>query len=157
MLPRTLRLRPGCRLFKQRPLIIRAWAPSSLRFQSTESAKNGVPDHASSKQGVPIGKLDLPPKLMIGFTCKKCSTRSSHTMSKQAFETGLVLIQCPGCKNRHLIADNLKVFSEGNFNLRQHLEKHGELISDDPSKLPIESKKPESDQAIEVANEKRDL
>ena len=40
------------------------------------------------------------PAYEMTFTCKKCSTRSSHRT---------VLITCPGCKNRHLIADHLKV------------------------------------------------
>jgi protein import protein ZIM17 len=30
-------------------------------------------------------------------------------MSKQGYHHGTILITCPGCKNRHLIADHLKV------------------------------------------------
>jgi hypothetical protein len=43
------------------------------------------------------------------FTCKVCKTPNSHTVSKQAYSHGTVLVECPGCKNRHLIADHLKV------------------------------------------------
>ena len=53
-------------------------------------------------------KIDKP-SLLLAFTCKKCGTRSSHIISKQAYLTGSVLVQCPSCKNRHLIADHLNV------------------------------------------------
>ena len=49
------------------------------------------------------------PSYEMTFTCKACSTRSSHRMSKQGYHHGTILITCPGCKNRHLIADHLKV------------------------------------------------
>ncbi|KAK9477881.1 DNL zinc finger-domain-containing protein [Lipomyces japonicus] len=48
----------------------------------------------------------------ITFTCKVCSNRSSHFMSHQAYHNGTVLIKCPSCNNRHLIADHLKIFSD---------------------------------------------
>lgn len=43
------------------------------------------------------------------FTCRKCLERSSHKISKQGYHHGTILITCPGCKNRHLISDHLKV------------------------------------------------
>lgn len=48
------------------------------------------------------------------FTCtaSDCSHRSSHTFTKRAYERGIVIVQCPGCKNRHLIADNLGWFKD---------------------------------------------
>lgn len=68
------------------------------------------------------------PQLMVAFTCKKCDTRSSHTFSKQAYTTGLVLIQCPGCKNRHLIADNLNIFRDNKVNLEQLMQSQGKSV-----------------------------
>ncbi|KAH9992752.1 DNL zinc finger-domain-containing protein [Russula compacta] len=41
-----------------------------------------------------------------------CTTRSTHQFTKRAYEKGIVLIECPGCKTRHLIADNLGWFKE---------------------------------------------
>ncbi|CCG83407.1 DNL zinc finger domain-containing protein [Taphrina deformans PYCC 5710] len=49
-------------------------------------------------------------------------------MTKQAYTKGTVLIQCPSCKNRHLIADNLKIFSDTNINIEDILREKGESI-----------------------------
>lgn len=70
---------------------------------------NGQCQGTESK-GTPIGRVQPDkPAYQLTFTCKKCETRSRHTISKQAYHNGTVLVQCPGCKNRHLIADHLKV------------------------------------------------
>ncbi|KAM0750875.1 zf-DNL-domain-containing protein [Meredithblackwellia eburnea MCA 4105] len=75
----------------------------------------------------PIGQIDR--RLQITFTCtapvpvpspagadgaehhKPCGHRSSHEFSRRSYEKGIVLIECPSCMNRHLIADNLDWFS----------------------------------------------
>lgn len=60
------------------------------------------------------------------FTCTvpDCGHRSTHEFAKRSYEKGIVLVQCPGCKNRsvlepnkaailiirHLIADHLGWF-----------------------------------------------
>lgn len=49
------------------------------------------------------------PAYELTFTCKPCSARSTHKVSKQGYHQGSVLIQCPGCKNRHVISDNMGV------------------------------------------------
>ncbi|EIW67256.1 hypothetical protein TREMEDRAFT_33730 [Tremella mesenterica DSM 1558] len=48
------------------------------------------------------------------FTCtaNDCGHRSTHEFSKRSYERGIVLVQCPQCKNRHLIADHLGWFKE---------------------------------------------
>ncbi|ODQ50009.1 zf-DNL-domain-containing protein, partial [Saitoella complicata NRRL Y-17804] len=57
-----------------------------------------------------------------------CSNRSSHHVSKQAYHNGTVLITCPGCRNRHLIADHLKTFSDDRITLEDILAKDGVKI-----------------------------
>ncbi|KAF9499631.1 zf-DNL-domain-containing protein [Pleurotus eryngii] len=60
-------------------------------------------------------KLDvLEPRLSLTFTCTagECNERSTHTFTKRAYERGIVLVGCPGCKNRHLIADHIGWFKE---------------------------------------------
>ncbi|KAK6458453.1 DNL zinc finger-domain-containing protein [Scheffersomyces xylosifermentans] len=78
------------------------------------------------------------PQLMIAFTCKKCDTRSSHTFSRQAYYKGTVAIQCPGCKNRHLIADNLKIFKDNKFNIEDVLKAKGESVATGTEDLVFE-------------------
>jgi hypothetical protein len=34
-----------------------------------------------------------------------CGYRSTHEFSRISYEKGIVLIECPGCKNRHLIGE----------------------------------------------------
>lgn len=72
---------------------------------------------ANHKPGDPIGpgielKSDKP---MLGmfFTCKACDTRSYKQFTKESYEKGVVLVQCPNCKNLHLVADNLDWFQSG--------------------------------------------
>ncbi|KAF9785166.1 DNL zinc finger-domain-containing protein, partial [Thelephora terrestris] len=54
------------------------------------------------------------PKYSLTFTCKvpECDERTSHMFSKRAYHHGIVIIQCPKCENRHLIADNLGWFKD---------------------------------------------
>lgn len=67
-------------------------------------------------------------ELLIEFTCNVCDERSAHNMSKQAYEHGTVLIQCPKCRSRHLIADHLGFIRDEKFNLKDYIESQGEKI-----------------------------
>lgn len=51
-------------------------------------------------------------KMIIMFTCTVCDTRSARTISKQAYNQGIVMVRCECCKNRHLIADRMGVFED---------------------------------------------
>ncbi|KAL0254888.1 hypothetical protein SLS55_009412 [Diplodia seriata] len=62
------------------------------------------------------------------FTCKACTTRSSHKISKQGYHHGTVLISCPGCKNRHLISDHLKIFADQSTTLEDIMREKGQLV-----------------------------
>lgn len=95
---------------------------------------------AHSHGGVPNKnpvKIDRP-MLMLAFTCKKCDTRSSHVLSKQGYEEGTILVQCPGCKSRHLIADHLKIFSDNRIKLEDILKAQGEGIQTGTNDLIFE-------------------
>ena len=81
----------------------RAQIPSLVRFESSAASPTSskAPDSRLEREQVPSYELT--------FTCNVCKTRSSHRLSKQGYHHGTVLIQCPDCKNRHLISDHLKV------------------------------------------------
>ncbi|KAG2213999.1 hypothetical protein INT47_001270 [Mucor saturninus] len=72
--------------------------------------------------------IDPNHKMLIGFTCKVCQDRSHHVMSKHSYTKGVVLIQCPGCKNRHLIADNLGWFRDSKTTIEDLVKEKGEAI-----------------------------
>lgn len=84
--------------------------------------------HEDSGNRRELGKLERKIKLM--FTCKKCNTRISKLISKLAYDKGVVIVRCDGCKNNHLIADNLGWFSEINkkINIEKIMELKGETV-----------------------------
>ena len=77
---------------------ISADSPEYEAFQNIVHSINSSPDPSS--------------RLLLGFTCGVCSKRHYKSVSKIAYNKGLVLIECDGCKNRHLIKDNIGWFKE---------------------------------------------
>lgn len=75
-----------------------------------------------------LGKVEG--KLKVIFTCKKCNYRNGKIISKIAYEKGLVIIRCDGCKNNHLIADNLGWFEDlkNKNNIEKLLAARGETV-----------------------------
>lgn len=82
------------------------------------SAGSSAPSAEVNGGSVPLGKVE--PRLQLTFTCTagpernqpQCGHRSTHEFSKNSYENGIVLVQCPECKARHLIADHLGWFKE---------------------------------------------
>ncbi|KAK5099557.1 hypothetical protein LTR16_007157, partial [Cryomyces antarcticus] len=68
------------------------------------------------------------PAYQMTFTCRPCSHRSSHRVSKQGYYHGTVLISCPSCKNKHLISDHLQIFSDSRITLEDIMREKGQLV-----------------------------
>ncbi|EFP81086.2 hypothetical protein PGT21_009662 [Puccinia graminis f. sp. tritici] len=75
--------------------------PSRMRIQF----KCIAPSSSSS-----TSSLDPPPSDQQEATTT-CDHLNTHEFSSQAFHHGIVLVQCPSCLNRHLIADHLQWFT----------------------------------------------
>jgi mitochondrial protein import protein ZIM17 len=73
------------------------------------------------------GSSSLESYLLV-YTCVKCDVRNSKKIAKNAYHKGVVLCKCDGCKNMHLIADNLGWFGEESFNVEKAMEKKGQAI-----------------------------
>ncbi|KAJ7066802.1 DNL zinc finger-domain-containing protein [Mycena belliarum] len=109
-----LRLRLGVR-----PISLNA-SQRTARYSTKPPPAPAVsepPPNASSELATTSAQAlpeTIVPKLSMTFTCTadECGVRSTHEFSRQAYQAGLVLVQCPGCLNRHLIADHLGWFKE---------------------------------------------
>lgn len=89
-------------------------------------------DHSkddAQPSSLPVDQPNQPKsQMLVAFTCKVCSHRTHHVMSKQAYTTGVVIIQCSGCKNRHLIADHLGWFRDGSTTVEDLVRENGETV-----------------------------
>ncbi|KAH9933417.1 DNL zinc finger-domain-containing protein [Fomitopsis serialis] len=116
----TSTIRPGFHV----PPHWRFAAPQAASLRSQRFFSSALPradDAASSSSGSkpPESSNEVTfktedPRLSLTFTCMvtACGMRSSHMFTKRSYEKGIVIVQCPGCKNRHLIADHLGWFKE---------------------------------------------
>ncbi|KAJ7065303.1 zf-DNL-domain-containing protein [Mycena amicta] len=92
--------------------------PDSLLASGQRLARYSTPAAVAEPQNPQAAKAAhqpaITPRLSLTFTCtaNDCGERSTHEFSKQAYESGIVLVQCPKCDVRHLIADHIGWFKE---------------------------------------------
>jgi protein import protein ZIM17 len=101
------------------------------------SEENQVPtkEEGSKDLGLP-GAQKGGKKLAIVYTCTVCDTRAAKQFTEQAYRHGVVIVTCPGCGNRHLIADNLEFFGneDKGWNIEKGMLELGEnvkVVNDD--------------------------
>ncbi|KAF1356484.1 DNL zinc finger-domain-containing protein, partial [Delphinella strobiligena] len=94
------------------------------RYESAARPLTDRPEHAPK----PDSPREEQPSYEMTFTCRACTDRSSHRITKQGYHHGTILITCPGCKNRHLIADHMKIFSDKSMTIEDILKEKGQLL-----------------------------
>jgi protein import protein ZIM17 len=113
---------------------------SSFSSSNDESDSSIMDDEISTLTS--SGKPYAPPisipgaqkggkKLAIIFTCTVCDTRAAKQFTENAYLNGVVIVTCPGCQNKHLIADNLGFFEdqeEGGWNIEKAMAKMGQPV-----------------------------
>lgn len=102
-------------------LSIRSFRSCLPRFEQPPQPPSSLPKVDTTGTKTPIGRIQR--RLQITFTCtatlpstraaageaeqegqdQPCHHRSTHEFSRTSYEKGIVLIECPGCGNRHLI------------------------------------------------------
>eukprot|EP00931_Biecheleriopsis_adriatica_P053131 TRINITY_DN31057_c0_g1_i1.p1 TRINITY_DN31057_c0_g1~~TRINITY_DN31057_c0_g1_i1.p1 ORF type:complete len:364 (-),score=87.05 TRINITY_DN31057_c0_g1_i1:121-1212(-) len=89
----------------------------------------------SSEEGAKVAQLQLPlsERFGLAYTCGKCGTRNTITVSRVAWNQGVVVATCRGCSARHLLADNearMDMLNDTGFtNIVQVLEDKGETVT----------------------------
>jgi protein import protein ZIM17 len=105
--------------------------PSVIRHNSTANpltADATQPETDAERERKNEERRSNEEAYRITFTCKPCGERSAHRMSKQGYHRGTVLIQCPTCKNRHVMSDHLGIFYDEKTTLESILQEKGESI-----------------------------
>ncbi|KAI1397380.1 DNL zinc finger domain-containing protein [Hypoxylon fuscum] len=117
--PRPLRiLRPAARRFAH-----------SIPKPPSRPSSASVPSSLSSSSSTSKEKpRKLEPHYELTFTCVPCSGRSTHTISKQGYHKGSVLITCPSCRNRHIISDHLNIFGDRKITVEDLMRERGQLV-----------------------------
>ncbi|KAI8058394.1 DNL zinc finger-domain-containing protein [Syncephalis plumigaleata] len=68
-------------------------------------------------------------RLLLAFTCNRCGHRQARHLSRRAYYTGVVIIQCDGCKSKHLIADHLDWFRDKGVTVEDLMREKGESVT----------------------------
>ncbi len=107
----------------------RPWTSTTfMRYNTTLTAPSSLPS-SSSRGRASSSPTANHPAYEIYFTCKPCSHRSGpHRVTKQGFHKGTTLITCPSCKNRHVVSDHLKIFTDEGGDLEDIMQRHGEKL-----------------------------
>ncbi|CUG43649.1 zinc finger protein, putative [Bodo saltans] len=86
------------------------------------------PQHNSTSKMGGAGIGPARGEMVAAFTCTVCETRSVKRFTKLSYTKGIVIVECPGCYNKHLLADNLGWFDDERVNIEDILRSRGEEV-----------------------------
>ncbi|KAI4867488.1 DNL zinc finger-domain-containing protein [Hypoxylon rubiginosum] len=114
------------------PRLPRTQQPAARRFAHTipkpRSPAAAATESTSTSSSPTKKRILLEPHYKLTFTCVPCSGRSTHTISKQGYHKGSVLITCPSCRNRHIISDHLNIFGNRKITVEDLMREKGQLV-----------------------------
>lgn len=110
-----------------RPL--QRWTPpTTTTTPATSLARRTYSIPSAPSPDLPPPNTPKKPSYELTFTCNPCGARSAHTISKQGYHHGSILISCPECRNRHVISDHLKIFGQNDRTIEDVLKQRGQLV-----------------------------
>ena len=95
--------------FGPRGVAVGTFSSSTSRGKQTPLNRGNSSSSSSSDDNATGEKKK---ELYMVFTCNKCETRSTKGFSKRAYNYGVVIVTCPGCESKHVVADRLGWFGE---------------------------------------------
>ncbi|KAI1870147.1 hypothetical protein JX265_006317 [Neoarthrinium moseri] len=102
--------------------------PKPPRPAAPQASAGGNGNGSGDGNAATTPRKQLEPHYQLTFTCVPCGERSSHTISKQGYHKGSVLITCPSCRNRHIISDHLNIFGERKITVEDLMREKGQLV-----------------------------
>lgn len=115
-----------CRL-RPYPSLPRTLQPAQLSRRCAHSIPK-PPSPTDPATGKAKARVKMEPHYELTFTCVPCGERSSHTISKQGYHHGSVLITCPSCRNRHVISDHMNIFGDRQITIEDLMRERGQLV-----------------------------
>ncbi|KAH8386734.1 hypothetical protein KR093_002337 [Drosophila rubida] len=94
--------------------------PRSILDACRFTAISAIGGNAGGSGAKPSGSLSpttlkrfrrMQRRMELVYLCKLCNTRNTKIISEEAFNSGVVILQCDGCAVDHLIKDNLGLFA----------------------------------------------
>lgn len=109
---------------------IREWQ-ERLKGLSTEDQQLIISSllHPELQKPSAMGGPGIGPEgadMVAAFTCGQCDFRMVKKFSKHAYTKGIVIVECPNCRGKHLLADNLGWFENEARNVEDILREKGE-------------------------------
>lgn len=101
--------------------------PAGAEPADEQAAAASAAPAAAGPSALAAGQIDFSssPKMVMIFTCSICETRAAKAFSKASYERGIVIVDCPGCHKKHLVADHLgwlgQKGGQGRWMVRHHL------------------------------------